>query len=124
MLSTPGSSRMPRHHGAPDGRQESPKRRLRRRLGGGVSARGSSVPMDLPTDAEIVAENVATIAALEEQALAHRSFAERLADHIARMTGTLWFALVHAGWFGAWLLINVGLTPGLRPFDPFPFSFL
>jgi uncharacterized membrane protein len=71
-----------------------------------------------------VAENVATMAALGAQALAHRSAAERLADHIARMTGIIWFAIAHAGWFGAWLLANVGVVPGVRPFDPFPFSFL
>jgi uncharacterized membrane protein len=71
-----------------------------------------------------VAQNVATMAALEVQALAHRSAAERLADHIARMTGTIWSAIAHAGWFGAWLLANVGVVPGVRPFDPFPFSFL
>jgi uncharacterized membrane protein len=71
-----------------------------------------------------VAQNVAAIAALEAEALGHRSAAERLADRIASMTGTLWFALVHAGWFGAWLLVNGGFVPGVRPFDPFPFSFL
>src|SRR5262245_59343302 len=126
MLPTLGSGRMPRRHGVPptaDGRRTAAKRRLSRRLNGRLSARGSGLN-GVSTDAEIVAENVATIAALEEQALAHRSVAERLADHIARMTGTLWFALVHAGWFGAWLLMNVGLVPGVRPFDPFPFAFL
>lgn len=72
----------------------------------------------------VVAHNVATIAALEEAALAQRSASERLADRIARMAGTPWFALVHIGWFGVWLLVNVGRMSGLPVFDPFPFNFL
>jgi uncharacterized membrane protein len=111
-----------------DGQQESLKERIRRR----PASRGSRGPNGSSGNGGVVAQNVATIAALEAQALAHRSAAERLADHIAGitgtiwagMTGTIWFAIAHAGWFGAWLLANVGVVPGVRPFDPFPFSFL
>jgi uncharacterized membrane protein len=114
---------MPNQHVAAmtsDGRQESLKERIRRR----PASRGSRGPNGSSGNGGVVAQNVATIAALEAQALAHRSAAERLADHIAGMTGTIWFAIAHAGWFGAWLLANVGVVPGVRPFDPFPFSFL
>ena len=27
-------------------------------------------------------------------------------------------------WFGGWILWNVGLLAGLKPFDPYPFEFL
>jgi uncharacterized membrane protein len=27
-------------------------------------------------------------------------------------------------WFVVWIVINVGLVPGIEPFDPFPFGFL
>jgi uncharacterized membrane protein len=103
-----------------DGRQESLKERVRQR----PASRGSRGTNGSSGNGGVVAQNVATIAALEAQALAHRGAAERLADHIARRTGTIWFAIAHAGWFGAWLLANVGVVPGVRPFDPFPFSFL
>jgi uncharacterized membrane protein len=74
--------------------------------------------------ADVVTQNVATIAALEETALAQRSASERLADRISRTVGTSWFALFHIGWFGVWLLVNMGWVPVLPVFDPFPFNFL
>ena len=30
----------------------------------------------------------------------------------------------HVLWFGLWVSVNVGLIPGVTPFDPFPFPFL
>jgi uncharacterized membrane protein len=32
--------------------------------------------------------------------------------------------LLHVFWFGVWVTANVGLLPGVRPFDRFPFPFL
>src|SRR5262249_18070188 len=72
----------------------------------------------------VVARNVATVAELEADALAHRSTRERWADRIAQMAGTPGSAIVHMGWFGVWILVNVGLLPILPVFDPFPFPFL
>jgi uncharacterized membrane protein len=34
------------------------------------------------------------------------------------------FLALNVGWFVIWLLVNGGLVPTLRPFDPFPFSLL
>jgi uncharacterized membrane protein len=34
------------------------------------------------------------------------------------------FLSLNVVWFIIWIVINVGLIPGLEPFDPFPFSFL
>jgi uncharacterized membrane protein len=127
MESTRIRAERPGRHATPKtsgGRQGPPKEGTRH---GPDPRRPSEATCDPPRfsiDAGVVARNVATIAALERQALAHRSAAERLADRIAQTTGTLWFAILHAGWFGAWLLVNVGVVPGIRPFDPFPFSFL
>src|SRR4029453_7889918 len=33
-------------------------------------------------------------------------------------------ATIHLGWFVVWLTVNTGLVPGVRAFDPYPFSFL
>jgi uncharacterized membrane protein len=73
---------------------------------------------------EVVAQNVAEIAALEEGALAQRTPAECLAERIVRIVGTPGFALLHLGWFAAWILSNIGLVPWLPMYDPYPFSFL
>jgi uncharacterized membrane protein len=36
------------------------------------------------------------------------------------------FLLIHAVWFGVWIVLNVGIlnVPGLSGFDPFPFGLL
>ena len=72
----------------------------------------------------VVAQNVATIAALEASILAQRTVTERVADEIARIAGSAWFALLHLGWFATWLLVNAGVVPLLPAFDPYPFSLL
>jgi len=40
------------------------------------------------------------------------------------MAGTAGFVAAHVVWFAAWIIWNTGLVPGVRPIDPFPFSFL
>lgn len=72
----------------------------------------------------VVAQNVATIVALEAATLAQRTATERVADAIARTAGTAWFALLHLGWFAAWLLVNAGVFSRFPAFDPYPFSLL
>jgi uncharacterized membrane protein len=32
--------------------------------------------------------------------------------------------IVHGALFGSWILVNLGVIPGIRPFDPFPFILL
>lgn len=46
-----------------------------------------------------------------------------VSDAITALAGHEWSVGIHAVWFAAWLIVNVGLTPW-RPFDPFPFSLL
>lgn len=75
-----------------------------------------------PTVEEVTAINVRRIAQLDQAAKAERSYADRIADDIARFCGSMTFVWVHVVWFGAWVIAN-GL-PGFRHFDPFPFTFL
>src|SRR5215211_2649641 len=69
-------------------------------------------------------KNVETITKLEEQAIHSRTPIEHAADVITKFAGSLPFITSHILWFGLWILANVGLLPGIKPFDPFPFSFL
>ncbi len=48
----------------------------------------------------------------------------RFADKVADLSGRFSFLLSHVGWFGIWILINVGLLPLAPKFDPFPFGLL
>jgi uncharacterized membrane protein len=51
---------------------------------------------------------------------------QRVADWLAWFSGSIAFLVLHAFWFGAWILLNVGIVriPGLSGFDPFPFGLL
>ena len=69
-------------------------------------------------------KNIDSIMKLEKEAIHSRSPAEHIADKITTFAGSTPFLIVHVIWFGLWVIANVGLIPGLTPFDPFPFSFL
>lgn len=51
-----------------------------------------------------------------EEAAASRE--DRIAQAITRFTGSMRFVYLHLAIYGAWILINTGLVPGLKPFDP------
>ena len=71
-----------------------------------------------------VEEDVEAIKTWEQTTLQARSRAEQLGDWIAGTAASGPVLLLHMAWFGLWVGANVGLIPGVRPFDPFPFPFL
>lgn len=50
--------------------------------------------------------------------LAKSSPQERVADAITRFAGSMVFVYLHLAFFGAWIAVNAGILPILRPFDP------
>jgi uncharacterized membrane protein len=52
------------------------------------------------------------------------SFPQRIANWIADFSGSMPFLAINALIFLVWIVINVGLIPGLAAFDPYPFGFL
>jgi len=64
------------------------------------------------------------IKSLKAQADARRTPAERFADWLTDFFGTVGFLSMNALWFFGWILLNVGVIPGITPFDPFPFGLL
>jgi len=81
-----------------------------------------AMAQDCPPDT--ASSNVARVAKLEADALDARSLGARCATGLIRFAGTATFATIHLVWFVVWLTVNGGLVPGIRPFDPYPFSFL
>src|SRR6478672_8723005 len=69
-------------------------------------------------------ENINAIVRMEEEFLSQRSIWDRIADAVAAFTGSIVFVLLHVGGFAAWFVVNLGLIPGIRPFDPYPFILL
>jgi uncharacterized membrane protein len=80
-------------------------------------------PHHPPHDAtEITRENVRTMRRLEDLAMRERTFADRVANFIAAFCGSMTFVWCHVALFAGWLAWNS--WPGLRHFDPYPFTFL
>ena len=69
-------------------------------------------------------ENVQAIKRWERTILLARSKTEAVSDWIASAAGHGPVLVSHIVWFGAWVIVNVGLIHGIRPFDPFPFPLL
>jgi uncharacterized membrane protein len=68
--------------------------------------------------------NAEAIARLEREALRGRSAGERVSDAVTRTVGTATAVALHLLWFATWVAVNLGLGPGVAPFDPFPFGIL
>jgi uncharacterized membrane protein len=69
----------------------------------------------------LASRHIQAISALEQQALARRSRAEKISDLIVSQAGRVWAIILHAAWFALWIVWNSGRIPGVRPFDPFPY---
>lgn len=76
-----------------------------------------------PRDAaELTRQNVRTMRRLEEVATEQRTFADRVADFVARFCGSMTFVWCHVALFGGWIVWNI--VPAFPHFDPYPFTFL
>ena len=73
---------------------------------------------------EALEENVQAIKRWEQDALHSRSRAEQLSDWITSTASAGSVLVFHFGWFSFWVLANLGIIPGVTPFDPFPFPLL
>jgi uncharacterized membrane protein len=69
----------------------------------------------------LASRHIKAISALEEQALARRSGAEKMSDLIVSQAGRIGTIILHIAWFVLWIVWNSGRVPGVRPFDPFPY---
>ena len=67
--------------------------------------------------------HVGTMRAVKAAHAQDRTRIERIADWMTHFASSMPFLILHAIWFGAWMLVNVGLLP-IAPFDPFPFGLL
>jgi uncharacterized membrane protein len=55
---------------------------------------------------------------------AKRTLTDRVADSLTSKFGSVIFLGLNALWFLIWIVLNIGIIPGLEPFDPFPFGLL
>ena len=72
----------------------------------------------------VVRRNIHALLQVRKDLESKKSFQEALADRITGFTGSMTFVFLHAGIFGGWLVVNMGVITGIKPFDPFPFVML
>jgi uncharacterized membrane protein len=80
--------------------------------------------MSKPEAQSPAAENINTIARLEQQFLERRTVVQRIGDTIGAFAGSMAFVVLHIVVLTLWFLINSGTLPLIRPFDPYPYMFL
>src|SRR5688572_15869781 len=68
--------------------------------------------------------NIETVVKMEEEFLKQRSTAARIVDVSVDAVGTMPSFLLHVAVFICWILLNSGVVPIVRPWDPFPFILL
>ncbi len=75
---------------------------------------------------EIIRKNISAVIEMQRKGTEAHTPQDKIADAITRFAGSMSFLLIHAVWFGAWILLNVGLIdiPRVSNFDPFPFGLL
>jgi uncharacterized membrane protein len=73
---------------------------------------------------QLVERNVRALRELTARFDRRRTFSQRLADAVTSFLGSMWSVAIHGVIFGGWILANVRVIPGLKPFDPFPFVML
>jgi uncharacterized membrane protein len=74
--------------------------------------------------ANLTNPNIEAIAKLEHEALLRRTPTERASDTITKFIGSTAFLLLQVLLVLTWSAINLGLIPGVKAFDPFPFGIL
>ncbi len=65
-----------------------------------------------------------TIEAIEAKIRARRTWLEKLEDNFVSIFGTVEFLALNVIFVAAWILVNSGTIPRVKPFDPYPFIFL
>lgn len=66
----------------------------------------------------VLGRNIAALQERRARELKMASTQERLADAMTRFTGSMTFVYLHLLAFGGWIIANLGLIPGLNPWDP------
>ena len=85
----------------------------------------TSLRSALPDNSDnLTGTNLEKIIQLQQEHIRNMTKAEHISDAISRFAGSQTFILLHLAWFALWMLMNRGLAPGVRIFDPYPFNLL
>ena len=62
--------------------------------------------------------NIRAMAERRQQETMSATREERIAEAITSFTGSMRFVYLHLAIYGAWILLNLGVVPGISKFDP------
>lgn len=64
------------------------------------------------------------VRSFEAKSLRSRSTLTQISDKLTAFCGSSFFLVSHLIFFSIWIPTNIGIIPGIAPFDPFPFGLL
>jgi uncharacterized membrane protein len=67
---------------------------------------------------EALTRNIQVLESRRAEEAADASLQDRIAAAITRFTGSMTFVYLHLAVYGGWVVLNLGLIPGMTPFDP------
>lgn len=82
------------------------------------------MPESPASPSKSVSANIKSVAEMQATLEDRRTIIDRIADLIGGFSGSMTFVFLHVSWFIAWFLINTGVIPGIKKFDPYPFILL
>lgn len=65
-----------------------------------------------------LAENIRALARRRAEDEAAAPLTDRIARRVTDFTGSMRFVILHLAAFGGWIVVNLGVVPGLPQFDP------
>ena len=78
-----------------------------------------TVPPPGPDDlSSALRRNIQALEDRRRQEVAAAPAEARVAEAITRFTGSMRFVYVHLALYGAWIVVNLGVVPGIPKFDP------
>jgi uncharacterized membrane protein len=78
-----------------------------------------TIPPPRPDDlSSALKRNIQALEDRRRQEAAAAPAEARVAETITRFTGSMRFVYVHLVLYGAWIVVNLGVVPGLPKFDP------
>jgi uncharacterized membrane protein len=85
----------------------------------GMPARTPTLPPPGPGNLNSALQrNIQALADRRREEAAAATREERIAEAITGFTGSMRFVYLHLALYGAWILVNLGLVPGVPRFDP------
>ena len=75
-------------------------------------------PPHPPGMSSVLERNIAALSRRREDEERRASLQARIAEAVTRFTGSMTFVYLHLAFFAAWILVNLGLIPGVPRFDP------